>query len=144
MPTPHRLSRRLNEILGPGAADAMVDWMNQADGNISDFRRELSEFRQETRADFAEVRQEVHAEFARLREEMTTGLSSVRADMTTGLSSTREEMRVGFARVDAQFAAMDTAAAKRHADFLKWMVAFWLVSLTTLVGSIAAFARMLR
>ena len=154
MPTPHRLSRKLNEMLGPEAADAMVDWMNQADGNIADLRRDMSEFRQEVRADFAELRQEVHAEFARFREEMTTGLSSVREEMTTGLGSVREEMttglgsvreemRVGFARIDAKFSAADTAAAQRHADFLKWTVGFWLVSLATLIGSIAAFARIL-
>ena len=121
MPTPHRLSRKLNEILGPEAADAMVDWMNQADGNIADLRRDMAEFRQEVRADFAELRQEVHAEFARVRE----------------------EMRVGFAQIDSKFSAMDAAAAQRHADFMKWTVGFWLVSLATLIGSIAAFARIL-
>jgi hypothetical protein len=55
----------------------------------------------------------------------------------------RQEMRAGFTRIDAKFSAADTAAAQRHADFLKWTVGFWLVSLATLIGSIAAFARIL-
>jgi hypothetical protein len=151
----------LNEILGPEAGDAMADWMNRADESADDLRREIHGFRHEVRADFAELRQEMHAEFSRVRHEMTEGLAAVRTEVTEGLASVRtemtdgltiarretaevrEEMRVGFARVDARFAEADKTAAQRHAEFLRWMVGFWLLSLVTLVGSVVALARIL-
>jgi hypothetical protein len=100
----------------------MVDWMNQADTGYDALRREIAELRLEVRADIAELRQETQSEASRLRE----------------------EMRVGFANVDAKFAAAETAAAQRHADFMKWTLRFWVISLATLVGSIVAFSRTLR
>ena len=48
------------------------------------------------------------------------------------------------ARFHAPFADMDAAAAKRHADFMKWTLGFWAVSLVTLVGAIAGLAQVLR
>lgn len=75
----------------------------------------------ELRADIAELRHEMNVRFAELRE----------------------EMRSGFAGVNAQFAAADAAAAQRHADFMKWTLGFWAVSLVTLVAAIAAFSRVL-
>jgi phosphoglycerate-specific signal transduction histidine kinase len=150
MAAPNRLTRKLNEILGPEATDAMTDWMNRSDENTADLRREIGEFRQEVRADFAEFRQEVHAEFARVRQEMTTEFAAIRQEMTTEFAAVRQEMttdsaemRVGFSRIDARLAEADKAAAQRQTEFLRWTVGFWLVSLATLIGSIAAFASIL-
>jgi hypothetical protein len=39
---------------------------------------------------------------------------------------------------------MDAAAAKRHADFMKWTLGFWAVSRVTLVGAIAGLAQVFR
>src|SRR5205823_6215166 len=80
MPTPPKLSRKLQETLGNEAGDAMVEWMNQSDANHDDLRQEL------------------HADIVELRHEMHVGFADVRA-----------EMRVGFARVDAKFAAAEAA-----------------------------------
>lgn len=121
MPAPNKVARKLNESLGPEAGDAMVDWMNEAE-----------ETSRELRADIAELRQEMNVRFAELRGEMNTRFAE-----------SREEMRSGFAHVDAKFAAMDAASAKRHADFMKWTMGFWAVSLVTLVGAIATLSRIL-
>jgi predicted nucleic acid-binding Zn-ribbon protein len=116
------VARKLTESLGSDASDAMVDWMN----GVEDSNREL-------RADFAELRQEMNVRFAELRQEMNTRFAE-----------TREEMRSGFAKIDARFAALDATIAERHADFMKWTLGFWAVSLVTLVGAIAALGRLLR
>lgn len=107
----------------------MVDWMNRTDENFNELRRDMAEFRQTVRADFAELRQEMNGKFAELREEMNTKFADV---------------HVGFARIDAKFAAMETAAAQRHADFMKWTLGFWAASLVTYVGAIVALAKLLR
>lgn len=115
MPAPNKVTRRLNNALGTDAGDAMTDWMNGAEENARDLR-----------GDIAELRQDMNVRFADLRQEMAAGFAD-----------TREEMRVGFARGEA-------SAAKRHADFMKWTLGFWAVSLVTLVGVIAGLAQVLR
>lgn len=64
MPAPYKFSRKLHEVIGSEAAEAMVDWMNQTDDKLDALRRDVSEFRQTMRADFAELRQEMNAKFA--------------------------------------------------------------------------------
>ena len=142
MPVPNKVARKFNELLGSEAADAMAAWMN----GIEENSRQL-------RADIAELRQETAVHIAELRQEMNTGFEAI----NTRFAEQRQEMRVGFANVDARFAAMDArfaamdarfatmdaAASKRHADFMKWTLGFWAVSLVTLVGAIATLARML-
>jgi hypothetical protein len=34
MPAPHKFSRKLHEIIGSEATEAMVDWMNQTDDKL--------------------------------------------------------------------------------------------------------------
>lgn len=150
MPAPNRLTRKLNEILGSDAGDAMADWMNRADESAHELHGELHGFRQEVRADFAELRQEMHAEFARVRQEMNDGLSSVRQDMNDGLASVRRDLTDGLAiahretaEVRIGLANLEKASAQRHAEFLRWMIGFWLLSLVTLIGSMVALARIL-
>ena len=115
MSAPHKLSRKLQETLGSEASDAMIDWMNHTDQRLDELHAELVEFRSEVRADFAELRQEMDAKF----------------------SAVREEMRVGFANVE-------TSAAQRHADFVKWTLGFWVLSLATLAGTIIGLSNRLR
>jgi hypothetical protein len=126
MSAPHKLSRKLQETLGPEASDAMIDWMNHTDTRLDELHTELVEFRSEVRADFAELRQEFDSK------------------LTTGLGSLREEMRVGFAKVDAKFAEIEKSAAQRHADFMKWTLGFWVLSLATLAGTIIGLSNRLR
>lgn len=122
MPAPHKFSRKLHEAIGDEAAEAMVDWMNRTDGKLDELRSALTEFRHTVRADLAELRQE----------------------MNTRIADLREEMRVGFAKMDAKFSASETAAAQRHADFMKWTLGFWAASLVTYVGAIVALAKVFR
>ena len=128
MPVPNKVARKFNELLGSEAADAMAAWMNG-----------IEEDSRQVRADIAELRQETAVQFADLRQEMNTRFEAI----NIRFAEQRQEMRVGFANVDAKFATMDAAASKRHADFMKWTLGFWAVSLVTLVGAIATLARML-
>jgi U3 small nucleolar ribonucleoprotein component len=122
MPAPHKFTRKLHEVIGVEAAEAMVDWMNRTDERFDEVQRELSEFRQPLRADFAEFRQEMNGKLSELREQM---------------AEDRGETRAGFANVEA-------SAAKRHADFMKWTLGFWVASLLTYVGALVALAQVLR
>ena len=122
MSAPHKLSRKLQETLGPEASDAMIDWMNHTDTRLDELHAQIVELRSEMRADFAELRQEMDAKF----------------------SVVREEMRVGFAKVDAKFAEAQTSAAQRHSDFMKWTLGFWVLSLATLAGTIIGLSGKLR
>ena len=132
VPAPNKVARKLNESLGSEAGDAMVDWMNGVEENTRELRADISELQHKTKVEFTELRQEMNTRFAELGQEMNTRF----ADQ-------RQEMQIGFANVDAKFAAMEAAAAKRHADFMKWTLGFWAASLVTLLGAMATLARML-
>ena len=110
MAAPHRFLRKLHDVIGAEATDAMAEWMNGTDEKLD-----------ELRADIAELRQEMDAK-----------ISNVNAKLV----ETREELRVGFANVEA-------AAARRHADFMKWTMGFWAFSLVTYVGAVVALAMVL-
>jgi ribosomal protein L29 len=173
MPVPHHLSRKFQDTLGTEASDAMTDWMNEVDTQFAEVRREIAELRVDMRADMAELRHGVHREITTLREEVhreiATLLGEVRGEVTTlrqdmtkqfadvdarfaevkvEFADVRQEMRVGFAQVnakmDTRFTASEAAAERRHADFMKWTMGFWAASLITMMGGLAALARMLR
>jgi hypothetical protein len=76
---------------------------------------------------------ELHGDIAELRQEMNAKFADL-----------REEMRVGFARIDAKFAAMDAKFESKFAEFMKWTLGFWVVSLLTYVGALVALAKVLR
>jgi hypothetical protein len=135
MAVPNKVARKFNDLLGSEAADAMAGWMNGIEENSRQLRADIAELRQETAVHIAELRQDMNTRFEAIN---------------TRFSEQREEMRVGFANVDAKFAVMDAkfatmdaAASKRHADFMRWTLGFWAVSLVTLVGAIATLSRML-
>ncbi|MGH7677434.1 MAG: hypothetical protein ACRENU_03135 [Gemmatimonadaceae bacterium] len=124
MPAPNKVARKFNEAFGSDAGDAMVDWMNG-----------VEEGTREVRADIAELRQEMNVRFAGINE------GFARADAQFAALDARFTALDG--KLAAGFAAQDAAAAKRHADFMKWTLGFWAVSLVTLVGAIATLSRML-
>ena|SRR5919201_5595405 len=66
MPAPHKFSRKLHEVIGDEAAEAMVEWMNHTDDKHDELKYELAEFRQTVRADIAELRQEMQVGFAKV------------------------------------------------------------------------------
>ncbi len=156
MATPHRLSRTLQNSLGAEDADIMVDWMNQPDALHASTRLEMAErhhegrgdiaaLRQEMRSEFADVRAEMRAEFADVRAEMRAEFADVRGEMRSEFADIRTEIRVGFAdmtkTIDIGLARIETSFAKSHADFMKWTLGFWVISLATVVGAVIALSR---
>ena len=112
MGTPRSVSRKLREMLGAEAATTMVDWLDELDERRDTLRLDL-------RADVAELRQEVAA---------------LRSDTRAEFAALREEIRVGLASADAK-------AAQRNADFMKWMLGFWITSFIGIVATILAAVR---
>jgi hypothetical protein len=86
----------------------------------------------------AKLRYETKVKFAELRQEMITQFAKFGWSSPNGASRDVRKCALRFANVDVKFAAMETAAAKRHADFMKWTMGFWAVSL---VGAIATLSR---
>lgn len=60
-------------------------------------------------------------------------LDELRAD----IAKLRHEMRLGFAKAAA-------AAVKRHSDFMRWTMRFWVASLVTYVGALITLAKVLK
>ncbi len=115
-------------------------------------------------ADIAAHREQMSTDIAKHREQTSTDMSNLRserAELPAAVREVRAEMKAQFAEVNgkldgkcaeingkfaevnARFTTMESAAAQRHAEFMKWTIGFWLISLVTLVGAIATFARML-
>ena len=155
MPIPAKLSRKIHETFGDEAAEAMVDWMEQADARRAELR-ELNELstarfesrlregittlRMETQADIAELRQEMHTEFADVRQEMHAGFArcdTQMAELRGALGEFRQEMRANLAEFDAK-------VAHRFAALMKWSFVFWVGSAVTLVAAQAALAKFWR
>jgi hypothetical protein len=63
---PHKFTRKLHEVLGNEAADAMVDWMNRTDEHFGELHADIAELRQEMNVKFADVREEMRVGFARM------------------------------------------------------------------------------
>lgn len=140
MSAPHKLSRKLQETLGPEASDAMVDWMNHSDARLDQFHTELVESRAELRAELVETRAEMRADLAELRHELDVKLDTKLGELGEELRN----LRTGFARIDAKFAEVERSAAVRHADFMKWTLGFWVLSLATLAATIIGLSGRLR
>jgi hypothetical protein len=136
MAAPRHVSRKLQDTLGTEASDAMVDWMNQVDAQHIEVRQEIAELRRDMRGDIAELRQELHREVGGVRQDMAAQFAEVHTQFA--------DVRVSFARVETRFAEAAAAADRRHADFMKWTLGFWAVSLATMMGGLAALARVLR
>ena len=65
MSAPHKFLRKLNEIIGAEATDAMAEWMNRADERFDELTADIAELRQEMNAKLSDVRQEMHVGFAK-------------------------------------------------------------------------------
>ena len=53
MSTPHKFLRKLNEIIGAEATDAMAEWMNRADEKFDELTADIAELRHEMQVGFA-------------------------------------------------------------------------------------------
>lgn len=122
MSIPPRLSTKLNETLGSGAAEDLVNWLDE-------MRAEHLEMRDAFRADFAEMRQELLAVEMRLRERSASELRDL-------------ETRLGqrFDTLGERIHAVDNKVDQRHAELMRWSFVFWVGA----VAAIAALAGVLR
>ena len=117
----------LVEVFGPTRAEIMMSAYKLHDLDEVATKRDLAEFRAESRAELAEFRVEVRTELAEFRGELT----GFRKDLDSGLKSVREEMATGFANLRAEFKSDFT-----HYSFI--LVASCLAIIATLIG-IAVF-----
>ena len=79
MAVPQRLTRKLQQVLGPEATEDLVNLLNSAEVQ----RAELQAWREGARADFAEFRSEVRADLAEFRNEMRAELGQLRGEIAT-------------------------------------------------------------
>ncbi len=105
------------------AADIMVDWIHQSDTQHMSAQREIAEFRSEVRADIAELRHEMH-----------TGYTELGSKIDTNYAALSSKIDVGYASLEASF-------TKSHADFMKWTLGFWVLSLAAVVGAVVGPSR---
>jgi hypothetical protein len=66
VPIPKKLANKAAEVLGGEATDAMSDWIDKTESNVSALH-----------ADIAELRHEMETGFVRLAEEMRVGFAKV-------------------------------------------------------------------
>jgi hypothetical protein len=52
---PHRFLRKLHDVIGAEATDAMADWMNRTDEKFDELHADLAELRHEMNVKFADV-----------------------------------------------------------------------------------------
>jgi len=121
MAVPQRLNRKLQQVMGPEAAEDLV---NLLDG-VEVQRSELRAFQESMRAEFSAMR----AEFAEFRQQMRGEFAEF-----------RDQMRGASARTQAELVQMRVLIAETKADLMKWMLVFWVGA----VGAIAALAGVLR
>ncbi|MGH7676995.1 MAG: hypothetical protein ACRENU_00930 [Gemmatimonadaceae bacterium] len=55
MSAPHKFLRKLHDVIGVEATDAMADWMNRTDEKFDELRADLAELRHEMNTRFAAV-----------------------------------------------------------------------------------------
>ncbi len=128
-----RLARKLGETLGPEASEDLVDWMRTVETREADLRamHELTYARFESRLDqkFSELQHEMQLGFAHA----TTQMAELRGEMV----ETRRQSEAGIANLEIRM-------ERRFADLMKWSFVFWIGSLVTLVGTLAALERFAR
>ena len=118
MSIPPRLAIKLNEVIGPSAAEDLVNWMD-------DTREDLAEIR----ADMAELRQEVRASELRLEAKLAGLQVAIVGQIAALATDLRKEIHV-----------IDNKIEKRFSDLLLWSFVFWVGA----VGAIAMLAGVLR
>ncbi len=129
--------RDLNARVRGSANDAAAARVlaGAADRDVSEFRAELRDFRQQTVAEFATMRRETAAEFATMRREMSAEFATMRRATTPSFNAMRQDfvdlrahVDQGFEKVDRGFTEMRgrldaTAAGQQQiADLLQTMI----------------------
>ena len=55
MGAPHRFLRKLHDVIGAEATDAMGEWMNRTEEKLDELRADLAELRHEMNTGFAKI-----------------------------------------------------------------------------------------
>ena len=110
--------RDLKERVRGSANDAAAARVlaGAADRDVSEFRAEIRDFRQETRAEFQAVREETRAEFGAVRQEMAAEFGAVRQEMAAELGAVRQEMAAEFTTMRRATAASFNAMRQDFVD----------------------------
>ena len=116
----------LREKLGPEAAQALVDLLNQTSGRVRDDVVTLAEerFRRHLAEELALFRQEMAREFAAVRVEISDLKSDLRQEMAGGLAAVRVEI------------------ADVKADLTWRLFYFWTAHLVAIAGLLLAFFKL--
>jgi len=143
MAIPHQLSRKLHDIFGIEAADAMADWMNGIDGGQSELGADMAELRHEMGVGFAKIDArftDIGAQIAAMRHEQHAESTALRHELHAEFAAFREETRVGLAtlqhEIANQSAALRTEIATSKVDTLKWAIGSWIASLALIAALI--------
>jgi hypothetical protein len=130
MPVTARLSKLFYERLGEQIANELVDWFNAVDAT---YRADLRQWNEQNYARFdakleqrlAELKGELRSEIAGLRGELRSDMAGLRGALQSETASVRENLQTV------------------KSDLIKWMLGFWIASVLTTIGGIAALARLL-
>lgn len=126
MSIPPRVASKLNETLGPDAAEDLVNWLDE-------MRAEHRELRDAVRADFAEMSQEMLAMEARLTERFTAQIHA----MDTRMGERIQAVEVDLGR---RIGDVGKEVERSSANLIRWSFVFWVGA----VAAIAALADVLR
>jgi len=149
MPIAARLTRKLHEVFGQEAAEAMVDWMQRVDSSRDDLRElndlsfarfdaRLGERIAETEArldvKIAQLDAKLDAKLGALDAKLDGRVEALSASVDARIAELRLEMHSGFAR-------METLMERHKVELTRWALGFWLASLVSLAGTLAALNR---
>jgi hypothetical protein len=117
MAVSNRLSRKLHEVFGTEAAQAMVDWMQRVDRG----RTELRELNDLSYARFeAKLEAKVNQAIAEVRAEM----KSLKIELELKIDATASKLE----------SKMDVTLARHRADLIKWAFVFWVTALVAILA----------
>ena len=133
MSIPPRLASKLNEVMGPSAAEDLVTWLDGTNAQHAELRADLAELRQEIRASELRLGARLEARLGALSSALTSQLNELSAQLGEKISSQGTELR-------KEIHAVDSKIERRFSDLLLWSFVFWVGA----VGAIAMLARVLR
>lgn len=154
MPIANKLSRKLQEVFGTEAADAMVDWMQGVEGGRAELRElnDLSFARFDARLSqrMAEVELRLDRKFTRLISDLDAKVDRTAAELNAKIDAVHAEMNARFdtviATINAQSEAiearLDATLAANRAELFRWAAMFWIGSLVAMVGAMAAMLKL--
>jgi chromosome segregation ATPase len=129
MSIPPRLASKLNEVIGPSAAEDLVNWLDETRARHAELRADLAEVRQEVRASEARLDAKFLTQEAKFNGQLAEQLSSVTATLGGQIAALAQELHV-----------VDNKIERRFSDLILWSFVFWVSA----VGAIALLARALR